>query len=269
MNAPPLRLLPLAEANPGPADVQVRRATGRLMEASVFGAGLAGAIGWVAYMGALPWLVGGLAGGIAALGGGSAAARWRRARRPDAWLLAIGPARMLVNLDPEHRTPGTVREAAAVPYTAVESVLLLHRRFLRPAGNKRHTHHVLLEIRTRGEGVAEPLRTALARARPAGCPVWVTADGVIRIHLANELSTRPAPADAADRLARHVTVEKAAEEIIAVAGFRRLDRDEQNATLRALLECGEADEATRLAGTLDGMDLPHAHAYVRHLTDAS
>lgn len=268
MSAPyPVRVLPLHAANAVPTDFLVRTHATPLLEGWVFGFGIAGAIGATTYVGGMPWLAGTVLGGLLAAGGASALAKWRRVRRPDAWLLALGHRRMLVQLRAplDGRPLSTVpREVVELPYGAIACVRLLSRQFQRHRKNRKHGLHVYLEIRTRGVDL-HPLRHALARESPAPGPVWLDEDDVIRVHLAGALSTRPASADVLRLLGDYVLVQDAAEELVAVSGARRLEPTGQAATLRALVEAGEADEAVQLARALYGEDLPHARARIRRL----
>lgn len=276
---PPLRLLRPDQAPLAVDDVLVRpRATPSLVVAIVFSA-----MAWLVaarYLeGKLP-LVAAIFFGVAfALIARVGFTAWRRSLRRDAWLMAIGPRRVLIRFRSflHTRFPAEDPQLVEIPIQAVAWVRRRRRHVTRPSGRAtQHRRYTYLDFHLHPADL-EPLRQALAREaalkhRGGGFdhqPVIVTAEGEIRVEMAyNGASTRPRSADVLRLLGARVPVEDEVEERIAAERAAGLTPDEQDAAIRALAEAGDTVGAAQLARTLHGGSLAAAKARVERLLGA-
>lgn len=225
---PPLRLLRPDEALPAADDVLVRpRATPSLVVAIVF-SGLAWLVvsGWPE--GKMPLAAALFFAAVFALVAGVGFTGWRRSLRRDAWMMAIGPRRVLIRFRSflHVHFPADDPQLVEVPLQAVAWVRRTHQHITRPFGRAtQHRHYTYLDVHLHPADL-EPLRRALAReatlkhrgTRFDHQPVIVTVEGAIRVELAyNGASTRPRAADVLRLLGERVPVQDAATERTAAA----------------------------------------------------
>lgn len=273
---PPLRLLRPDEAPVAEDDVLVRpRATPSLVVAILMFA-LAGLVIYRHQTSDLPLGVAIFIGGFGGLVGWVGWRSWRKSLRPDAWLMAIGPARVLIRFRSflNDRFPPGDPQIVELPLAAVAAVRRTRRHVTRPSGRStQHRHYAYLDFRLHPTDL-EPLRQALARegtlkrrgARFEHQPVIVTAEGAIRVEMAyNGASTRPRAADVLRLLGQRVRVEDEVNERIAAERARGMTAEEQDAALRAMAEAGDTEGAVQLARTLHGGSLAAARARVQRL----
>lgn len=273
---PPLRLLRADEAAPGADDVLVQpRATPSLVVAAVM-AWLVWLIGTRYMEGKLPLGAAIFFGAGFALIGAVGFTGWLRSLRRDAWLMAIGPTRVLIRFRSflNYRFPAEDPQLVEVPIRSIAWVRRTRRHITRPSGRAtRHGHYSYLDFHLHSADL-EPLRRALAReatlkrrgARFDHQPVMVTAEGQVRVEMAyNGASTRPRVADVLRLLGERVPVRDEAKERIAAERAPAMTPEEQDAAIRAMIEAGDTMGAIQLARTLHGGSLSDAKARVERL----
>lgn len=166
MSAPAPRILRRREVDLRPGERLVQpRAVGTLVLALTCFA-LAGLVAWRYRAGALHggWAV--VLGSICALLGGGFLQGWRLSLRADAWLLAVGPERVLVSLRSHlrDRRGDDDPQILELPVAHVESVRRTRVRRARSARTNSgvdYSYSTWLDFRTRGLDLG-PLREVLA-----------------------------------------------------------------------------------------------------------
>jgi hypothetical protein len=147
--------------------------------------GVAGWMGWKYREGTIHWGWAAGVGAVCLLFGGGMLQSWRLSLRPEAWLLAIGPERILVRVRTYLNAHLTADEPQIVELPLAHLVSVRLRNYKRerggPSDGKNYKHTTYVDFRTRDTDLG-PLEEALAREyarRPDGSstPPIVLVDG--------------------------------------------------------------------------------------------
>ncbi|HEX6038604.1 hypothetical protein [Longimicrobium sp.] len=205
------RILRRAELDLRPDERLVwSRATGTLVIAMICFA-LAGLAAWRYAAGTLSlgWTV---AGGFCGLFGVGLVLGWRSSLRPEAWLLSVGPERILISIRPYLSDKLTAGDPhiLELPVSAIASVRQSTNRRMHQARGESgisYTYVAYLDFRTRGLDL-EPLRQQLAREwKPRGTDGnehVLVEDTMVRVRLG---STRPEAQEVAYMLGEYLVLE--------------------------------------------------------------
>jgi hypothetical protein len=272
----PLRLLHFHELDIGPDEVIVRPRSPGLAFAGVLALVFAGLLARDAARGGLPWMV---AGGLilALLGMTWMLYRgWRRYHRAGAWLLAVGPERVLIRFRSvvSQHLPAELPQVIELPLDQVLWVRAMKRGMVQRNGNATlRSSYEYLDFRLRGADL-RPLQVELmedqrergrrwfAQRDPSVAVSW---DGVLRVEMSrNGAAAEPGTRDVLKLLAGRVPVEADAEEYVDTQPTTRLSPAAQDAAIRAAGETSLSQALTLASRFFPGTP-GRAAAYVQHL----